>query len=87
MAKVSDNIKRAFNIAEEKTSKAINESQVKLKLKVEITEKEIELEKKYIKLGKKYFEEHKDDDDVLVKKVATLEAEIQERKDRLEEMK
>lgn len=87
MAKLIDDVKKAFNVAKDKTTDFVDKTQTKVKLNIEIGEKEKALKDIYLELGKKYCEMYKDTNDESISKAVKLENEIKDLKARLDEVK
>lgn len=87
MAKIIDDVKKAFNVAKDKTTDFVDKTQQKVKLNIELGEKEKALKDIYLELGKKYCDLYKDTKDDSISKALKLEGEIKDLKAKLDEMK
>lgn len=87
MANLIDDVKKAFNVAKDKTTDFVDKTQTKVKLNIEIGEKEKALKDIYLELGKKYCEMYKDTNDESISKAVKLENEIKDLKAKLDEVK
>ena len=86
MSGLIDDAKKAFETIKQKTTTVVDKTQVKVKLNLEIKEKEVALDKAYLEMGKKYYETNKDSDDNEIKNITKLLSELSENKEKLKEL-
>ena len=86
MSGLIDDAKKAFETIKQKTTTVVDKTQVKVKLNLEIKEKEVALDKAYLEMGKKYYEANKDSDDNEIKNITKLLSELSENKEKLKEL-